>query len=88
MWETNASAFPKVRLRSTTGNCSSPRSSMRFIHSSFRSIMSLTFALEKEVAVAAVMRACSLTSSVFNNLIKGETLSKDDKSPVTGLYAP
>lgn len=50
--------------------------------------MSLTFALEKEVAVAAVMRACSLTSSVFNNLIKGETLSKDDKSPVTGLYAP
>lgn len=87
MWETNASAFPKVRLRSTTGNCSSPRF-MRFIHSSFRSIMSLTFALEKEVAVAAVMRACSLTSSVFNNLIKGETLSKDDKSPVTGLYAP
>lgn len=46
--------------------------------------MSIAFALEKEVAVAAVLRACSLTSSVFNKLVKNEKLTKDDKSPVTG----
>ncbi|EJD04851.1 3,5-bisphosphate nucleotidase HAL2 [Fomitiporia mediterranea MF3/22] len=45
--------------------------------------MSLAYALEKEVAVAAVRRACQLTSSVFNKLVKGEQLIKDDKSPVT-----
>lgn len=47
--------------------------------------MSLTFAAEKQVAVAAVRRACLLTSSVFNKLVKNETLTKDDKSPVTGI---
>jgi 3'(2'), 5'-bisphosphate nucleotidase len=46
--------------------------------------MSLTFSTEKQVAVAAVRRACLLTSSVFNKLVKNETLTKDDKSPVTG----
>ncbi|KAF9466742.1 hypothetical protein BDZ94DRAFT_1157389 [Collybia nuda] len=45
--------------------------------------MSLTFATEKQVAVAAVRRACLLTSSVFNKLVKNETLTKGDKSPVT-----
>ncbi|KAF8224906.1 3(2),5-bisphosphate nucleotidase HAL2 [Tricholoma matsutake] len=45
--------------------------------------MSLSFATEKQVAVAAVRRACWLTSSVFNRLVKNETLTKDDKSPVT-----
>ncbi|KAL5498380.1 MET22 [Sanghuangporus vaninii] len=50
--------------------------------------MSLKYALEKEVAVAAVLRACKLTSSVFNKLVKGEQLTKGDKSPVTvGDYA-
>jgi len=46
--------------------------------------MSISFATEKQVAVAAVRRACWLTSSVFNKLVKNETLTKDDKSPVTG----
>ena len=46
--------------------------------------MALAFQLEKQVAVSAVLRACSLTSSVFNKLVKKETLTKDDKSPVTG----
>lgn len=50
------------------------------------STMALPYALEKQVAIAAVRRACVLTSSVFNQLVKGETLTKDDKSPVTGLY--
>ncbi|EGN97380.1 hypothetical protein SERLA73DRAFT_153792 [Serpula lacrymans var. lacrymans S7.3] len=45
--------------------------------------MSIPFATEKQVAVAAVRRACLLTSSVFNKLVKNETLTKGDKSPVT-----
>lgn len=48
------------------------------------STMSLAFATEKQLAVAAVRRACALTSSVFNKLVKNETLTKGDKSPVTG----
>lgn len=46
--------------------------------------MSLAFTTEEQVAVAAVGRACQLTSSVFNKLVKNETLVKGDKSPVTG----
>ncbi|KAF8591755.1 3(2),5-bisphosphate nucleotidase HAL2, partial [Ramaria rubella] len=45
--------------------------------------MSVTYALEKQVAISAVLRACSLTSSVFNKLVKNETVTKDDKTPVT-----
>ena len=45
-----------------------------------------TYAAEKQVAIAAVRRACSLTASVFNKLVKNETLTKDDKSPVTGRF--
>jgi len=45
--------------------------------------MALTYALEKQVAISAVLRACSLTSSVFNKLVKDETVTKNDKSPVT-----
>lgn len=50
--------------------------------------MSIAYALEKQVAVSAVLRACSLTSSIFNKLVKGEKLTKDDKSPVTGRSTP
>ena len=50
------------------------------------STMSLPFATEKQVAVAAVRRACALTSSVFNRLVKNEMLDKNDKSPVTGMF--
>lgn len=46
--------------------------------------MSLLFATERQVAISAVRRACGLTSAVFNNLVKNETLVKGDKSPVTG----
>lgn len=45
--------------------------------------MSIAFALEKQVALSAVRRACGLTASVFNQLVKNETLTKDDRSPVT-----
>ena len=46
--------------------------------------MSEAYFAEKQVAIAAVRRACALTSSVFNKLVRNETLTKDDKSPVTG----
>jgi 3'(2'), 5'-bisphosphate nucleotidase len=49
--------------------------------------MSIPFASEKHVAITAVRRACALTDSVFNKLVKNETLTKDDKSPVTGKSA-
>jgi hypothetical protein len=46
--------------------------------------MPVPFALEQQVAIASVRRACALTMTVFNKLVAGETLVKDDKSPVTG----
>ncbi|KAH8833478.1 hypothetical protein DL96DRAFT_1703143 [Flagelloscypha sp. PMI_526] len=42
-----------------------------------------SFATEKQFAVAAVRRACSLTASVFSRLVTAETVTKNDKSPVT-----
>ncbi|KAF5334191.1 hypothetical protein D9611_014493 [Ephemerocybe angulata] len=45
--------------------------------------MSSPYAYEERIAIAAVRRACGLTSSVFETLIKNETLTKGDKSPVT-----
>ncbi|KIK95870.1 hypothetical protein PAXRUDRAFT_826563 [Paxillus rubicundulus Ve08.2h10] len=45
--------------------------------------MSFPYSTEKQVALTAVRRACALTSSVFNKLVRNETLTKDDKSPVT-----
>jgi 3'(2'), 5'-bisphosphate nucleotidase len=46
------------------------------------------YAAEKRFGLSAVRRACALTNSVFNKLVKGETLVKGDKSPVTvGDYA-
>ena len=50
--------------------------------------MAATFLLEQQVAIAAVRRACSLTTAVFNKLVVGETLVKGDKSPVTGARGP
>ncbi|RDB22026.1 3'(2'),5'-bisphosphate nucleotidase [Hypsizygus marmoreus] len=59
-----------------------------YFQSSKARAMSLPYETEKQLAVAAVRRACGLTSSVFNKLVKNETLTKNDKSPVTvGDYA-
>ncbi|KAF9045713.1 nucleotidase HAL2 [Hymenopellis radicata] len=50
--------------------------------------MSLAFLAERQLAISAVRRAAFLTNSVFNKLVKNETLTKGDKSPVTvGDYA-
>jgi 3'(2'), 5'-bisphosphate nucleotidase len=46
--------------------------------------MAIALALEKQVAIAAVQRACRLTNSVFKKLVTEETVTKNDKSPVTG----
>ena len=46
----------------------------------------VSYAAEKQIAIAAVRRACVLTASVFNTLVKQETLTKDDSSPVTGAF--
>ena len=41
------------------------------------------YALERQVAISAVTRACALTSSVFTKLVKSEILTKEDRTPVT-----
>ncbi|KAF9530735.1 3,5-bisphosphate nucleotidase HAL2 [Crepidotus variabilis] len=45
--------------------------------------MSQPYVTEEQAAMTAVRRASQLASSVFNKLVKAETLTKDDKSPVT-----
>ncbi|OJA18958.1 hypothetical protein AZE42_06046 [Rhizopogon vesiculosus] len=53
-------------------------------------VSSDAFSVEKHVAVAAVRRACLVTCTVFNQLVRDrtDTLSKEDESPVTvGDYA-
>ena len=47
----------------------------------------VSYAAEKQIAIAAVRRACVPTASVFNTLVKQETLTKDDSSPVTGAFS-
>lgn len=46
------------------------------------------YAAEQTVAIAAVQRACALTRAVFADLIlnkpKDGSITKEDKSPVTG----
>ncbi|KIY70779.1 3(2),5-bisphosphate nucleotidase HAL2 [Cylindrobasidium torrendii FP15055 ss-10] len=50
--------------------------------------MSLAFLAERQLAISAVRRASSLTDSVFRKLVKSESYTKGDKSPVTvGDYA-
>ncbi|ELU38743.1 3',5'-bisphosphate nucleotidase [Rhizoctonia solani AG-1 IA] len=53
----------------------------KFVQSS--KMAAAKYALEKQVAIAAVSRACGLTTSVFQKLVTAETLIKGDKSPVT-----
>ncbi|KAF9941548.1 hypothetical protein BGZ65_002676 [Modicella reniformis] len=43
----------------------------------------LAFALERAVAINAVLAASKVCQSVFTNLVNGETITKKDKSPVT-----
>ncbi|KAG2180984.1 hypothetical protein INT43_008566 [Umbelopsis isabellina] len=40
-------------------------------------------ALERKVAIQAVLQASKVCQSVFKNLVSGETITKNDKSPVT-----
>ena len=50
--------------------------------------MSAPYSTEKQIAIAAVRRACGLTTSIFNKIVKQETVTKEDSSPVTGERHP
>jgi hypothetical protein len=59
------------------------------MHSWSRAIKTVTaskkmFELEKQVALAAVLKACHVARKVQKDLVESETAVKDDKSPVTG----
>lgn len=45
---------------------------------------SLVYAKERNVAIQAVLTASKVCQSVFQHLVANETLTKNDKSPVTG----
>lgn len=45
--------------------------------------MALNLARERAIAISAVLKACHLSSTVYQKLVKQETVTKDDKSPVT-----
>lgn len=47
-----------------------------------------SYAKERSVAIAAVLRACTVAQAVFDQLVKGETATKSDDSPVTGALLP
>lgn len=83
--ETNATVAGTILSASASQDarlCKYPRSAGK--GESYLAAMSLTYSAERQVAIAAVRRACVLTDSVFNKLVRNETLTKDDKSPVTG----
>lgn len=42
---------------------------------------------EQAVAVAAVLKACQVAQATFQKLVNDETVTKKDKSPVTGTPA-
>ena len=44
------------------------------------------YAREQEVAIAAVLKACQVAQSTFQKLVTDETVTKKDKSPVTGEW--
>lgn len=44
----------------------------------------LDYSKERSVAIKAVLSASKVCQSVFQHLVANETLTKDDKSPVTG----
>ena len=45
---------------------------------------SSSYPREQAVAIAAVLKACQVAQSTFQKLVNDETVTKKDKSPVTG----
>lgn len=43
-----------------------------------------TYEREQQVAIAAVLKACDVAQATFQKLVNDETVTKKDKSPVTG----
>lgn len=54
------------------------------LRTAIRTLKMSTYAKEKQVAIAAVLKACFVARSVQHRLINEETATKSDKSPVTG----
>lgn len=70
-----------------------PSSILSFRHSSFtssqnllsgRAFTKMAYEKEQQVAIAAVLKACDVAQATFQKLVNDETVTKKDKSPVTG----
>ena len=46
--------------------------------------MEIEFAIERAVAIYAVLKACKVCQNVFNKLVSSEKVTKKDRTPVTG----
>lgn len=44
----------------------------------------MAYEKEQQVAIAAVLKACDVAQATFQKLVNDETVTKKDKSPVTG----
>lgn len=64
--------------------------SFRFASSAFhptpstRAFNKMAYEKEQQVAIAAVLKACDVAQATFQKLVNDETVTKKDKSPVTG----
>lgn len=47
---------------------------------------SMAYEEEQKVAIAAVLKACDVAQATFQKLVNDETVTKKDKSPVTGEW--
>jgi hypothetical protein len=49
-----------------------------------RAFSKMAYEKEQQVAIAAVLKACDVAQATFQKLVNDETVTKKDKSPVTG----
>lgn len=47
-------------------------------------LAAMAYEKEQQVAIAAVLKACDVAQATFQKLVNDETVTKKDKSPVTG----
>lgn len=52
-----------------------------------RASHNMAYEKEQKVAIAAVLKACDVAQATFQKLVNDETVTKKDKSPVTGKPA-
>lgn len=51
-----------------------------------RAFTNMAYEKEQQVAIAAVLKACDVAQATFQKLVNDETVTKKDKSPVTGEF--